>query len=98
MLLVGRESGAKIMELQVARRRLWNMMNKTDQDTNSRLVELVSIAFPAVIKDMLNTKKQCWWNLSLSGGPLSYAGCNRDYCYGYITTNDNCESALGDAT
>ena len=36
------------MELQVARRRLWNPMNKTDQDTNSRLVELVSIAMPAV--------------------------------------------------
>ena len=79
MSLVGRESGAKIMELQVARRRLWNPMNKTDQDTNSRLVELVSIAMPAVIKDMLNTKKLCWWNLSLSGGPLSYAGCNGDY-------------------
>ena len=73
-------------------------MNKIYQDTNSRLVELVSIAMPAVIKDMLNIKKRCWWNLSLSGGPLSYAGCNGDYRYGYITTNDNCESALGGAT
>ena len=45
MSLVGRESGAKITELQVARRRLWNPMNKTDQDTNSRLVELVSICY-----------------------------------------------------
>ena len=86
------------MELQVARRRLWNPMNKTDQDTNSRLVELVSIAMSEVIKDMLNTKKRCWWNLSLSCGPLSYAGCNGEYCYCYITTNDNCESALGGAT
>ena len=60
MSLVVRESGEKIMELQLARRRLWDTMNKTDQDTNSRLVELVSIAMPAVIKDMPNTKKRCW--------------------------------------
>ena len=84
--------------MQLARKRLWNPENKTDQDTNSRLVELVYIAMPDVIKDMLNTKKQCWWNLSLSSGPLYYVGCNRDYRYGYITTNDNCESALGGAT
>ena len=86
------------MGLQVARRRLWNPMNKTDQDTNIRLVELVYIAMQAVIKDMLNTKKRCWCNFSLSDGPLSYAGYNGDYCYGYINTNDNCESALGGAT
>ena len=98
MSLVGHESGAKIMELQVARIRLCNPMNKTDQDTNSRLVELVSVAMPALTKDILNTKKKCWWNLSLSGGPLSYAGCNGDYCYRYITTKDHCESALGGAT
>ena len=30
MSLVGCKSGAKITELQVARRRLWNPMNKTD--------------------------------------------------------------------
>ena len=36
--------------------------------------------------------------MSLSGGHLSYAGCNGDYRYGYITKNDNCESALGGAT
>ena len=45
MSLVGRESGAKITELQVSRRRLWNPMNKIDQDTNIRLVELVSICY-----------------------------------------------------
>ena len=59
MSLVECESGAKIMKLQVARIRLCNPKNKTDQDTNSRLVEMVSIDMPVVIKDMLNTKKWC---------------------------------------
>ena len=83
MSLVVRESGAKIIELKVARRRVWNPKNETDHDTNSRLLELVPIAMPNVIKDMLNTKKRCWWNLSLSIGiSLSYVGCNGDYHYG----------------
>ena len=93
--LVGRGTGAKVMPHCIARKRLFNPVDKTDRDTDSRLVELVGVVVPAIIAEMLNPRKRAWHNLSRSGKPESYGGCGGNYLLGFKATNDPCESLLG---
>ena len=56
--LVGRDSGAKVMPHCIARKRLFRPVDKTNRNTNKRLIELVGVVMPNIISEMLNPKKR----------------------------------------
>ncbi len=71
---------------------------QTNIDTNIRVRELEKIVVDAMIVYMSDPKNATHRNLSISGSSMSFEHCGDDKLLGIHATNDQCKSALGDAT
>ena len=85
----------------MAKRGLFNPKKKTNIESTAHMLEIVFLGMPQMKKEIIDTRKATWRNLSKSGDRRSwkhytnYDKINTRECH---ATNDQSESTLGGTT
>ena len=65
------------------------------------MLEIFSMGIPQIMKEIIDTRKATWWNLSKSGYRRSWDHSTKEdkiKTCGFHATNDQSESTLGGTT
>ena len=65
-------TGMLVAHLAMAKRELFNPKKKTNTESTSGMLEIVSVGMPRMKKELINTRKATWSNLSKSVGCRSW--------------------------
>ena len=67
MMVKKRITGMRVAHLAMKKRDLFNPKKKTNIESTSRMLDIVSVGMPQIKKELINTRKSTWRNLSKSG-------------------------------
>ena len=85
----------------MAKRELFNPRKKTNIKSTSRMLDIVSVGIPQMKKELIETPKATWSNLSKSGDRRSWEHSTKEdkiMTHGCHATNYQLESSLGGTT
>ena len=94
-------TGMQLEHLAMAKRELSNPKKKTNIKSTSRMLDIVSVGMPQMKKELIDTRKAIWRNLSKSGDRCSWEHSTKEdniKACGCHETNDQSESTLGGTT
>ena len=97
MMFKNKTTGMRVAHLAMAKREIFNPKKKTNIESTSRMLDIVSVDIPQMKKELICTRKSTWRNLSKSGDRLSWDhSTNEDkiMTHGCHATNDQPESTL----
>ena len=72
MIVKNRTTGMRVAHLAMAKRNLLNPNKKTKIESTTRMLDIVSVGIPQMKKELIDTRKATWRNLSKSGDRLSW--------------------------
>ena len=85
----------------MANRELFIPKKKTNIKSTARMLDIVSVGMPRMRKELIDTRKSTWRNLSKSGDCRSWEHSTKDdkiKTRGYHATDYQSESTLGGTT
>ena len=93
-------TGMRVVHLAMAKRDLFNPKNNNKIESTARMIDIVSVGIPQMKKELINTRKSIWSNLSKSGYRRSWEHSTKEdkiITRGCRATNDP-QSTLGGTT
>ena len=91
MMFKNRSAGMRVAHLDMAKSELFNPKNKTSIESTARMLDIVSVGMPQMNKELIDTRKATWRNLSKSGDRRSWEHSTKEdqiNTRGCHTTND----------
>ena len=67
MMVKNRTTIMRVAHLAIAKGELFNPKKKTNIEITARMLDIVSVGIPQMNKEIINTRKATWRNLSKSG-------------------------------
>ena len=72
MMVKNRTTGMRVAHLAMAKRELFNPKKKTNIESTARMLGIVYVVIPKMNKELIDTQKSTWRNLSKSGDRRSW--------------------------
>ena len=91
-------TGMRVENLAIEKRELFNPKKKTNIESTASMLDIVSAGMPQTKKELINTRKATWRNLSKLGDCHSWEHSTKEdkiKTHGCHATNDQSESTLG---
>ena len=90
-MVKNRTTGMRVAHLDMEKRELFNPKNNTNIESTACMLDIVSVVMPQMKKELINTRKATWRNLSKSGYRRSWEQSKKEdkiNTPGCHTTND----------
>ena len=91
-------TGMRVENLALKKRELFNPKKKTNIESTASMLDIVSAGMPQMNKELINTRKTTWRNLSKLGDRHSWEHTKKEdknNTNGCHATNDQSESTMG---
>ena len=101
MIVNNRTTGMRVAHLAMEKREMFNPKKKTNIKSTALMLDIVSLGIPQMKKDLIDTRKATWRNLSKSGDRRSWEHSTKEdkiMTHGCHATNDQLESTMGGTT
>ena len=101
MMVKNSTTGMRVAHFAMKKRKLFNPKKKTNIKSTACMLDIVSVGIPQMKKDLINTRKSTWRNLSKSGDCRSWEHSTKGgkiRTRGFHATNYQSESTLGVTT
>ena len=72
MMFKNKTTGMRVAHLAMAKRYLFNPKKNTNIESTARILDIVSVGMPQMKKELIDTRKSTWRNLSKSGDRRSW--------------------------
>ena len=90
-MVKNRTTGVRVAHLAMEKRYLFKSKKKTNIESTSRVLDIVSVGLPQMNKELIDTQKATWGNLSKSGDRRCWEHSTKEYnimTHGCHATND----------
>ena len=66
-MVKNRTTGMRVSHLAIEKRELFNPKKKTNIKSTDRMLDIIPVGMPIMKRELINTRKSTWRNLSKSG-------------------------------